>query len=193
MKTPHPQRVNASQLARLTNYSNASISNFVKAGILHKFDDGTFDLVTALEAIRAHEASRQQSGKRPEASRFRERYWKARTELIEVELSKAKAEVHSEAECSASLGQVLTSVWTEIKALPCRVQAAFPEIPGLETAVVNLVNDAAQRLQDFAKQNSAHIASQPPDVQRSRVFATDKSRNTVSANLTAKAPRQKIP
>jgi phage terminase Nu1 subunit (DNA packaging protein) len=189
MKTTHPKRVSGAELARLTDYSAASITNFVHAGILHRGSDHKFDLVTALEAIRAHEASRQQSGKRPESSQFRQRYWEARTGLIEVKLAKERGEVHSEQECSASLGQVLTSVWTEIKALPCRVQAAFPEIPGLETAVVNLVNDAAQRLQDFAKQNSAHIASQPPDVQNFKSFSGDKSRNTPNANLTAKAKR----
>ena len=152
------RRVHAAELARLSDYSPASITNFARAGILKKTADGKFNLIASLEAIRTHEASRQQSGKRPDAvklAKLRQLYLRRRIELIECEIAEARGLVHSRQECSASLGAILSGVWSEILALPNRAQSIRPEVSGLEELLVSLVNESADRLSRYHRENCA--------------------------------------
>jgi len=78
-------------------------------------------------------------------------------ELAEVELSEKRGELHPIKDCVASLGAILTTVNREIQALPARAQAAMPEAVGLEKVLTEIVNDAAVRIRDYAKEKGAKL------------------------------------
>ena len=152
------KRVTAAELSRLSSYSKSAITNFVHAGLLHKGTDGKFDCVHSLKQIQRHETARQQDGKRPvdaELAALRASLLKTRIARLQLEIDIASGKLHPIKDCVASLGLLLSSVWTEVQAMPHRIQAAHPEAPGLEATAIQIVNDSAQRLQDYAKDHGA--------------------------------------
>jgi len=79
---------------------------------------------------------------------------KAATKLKGLEESRLRGEMHAVKDCSASIGLLLSTTWQEIMALPSRLASAFPENPRIEGVAVSLVNECADRLQDFLKEHT---------------------------------------
>jgi hypothetical protein len=72
-----------------------------------------------------------------------------------LELKALAGELHSKKDCCSSFGECISTVWMEFSSLPGRIQAAHPEIQGLEKTVVDLINPIADRLNGFSKQHEA--------------------------------------
>lgn len=70
---------------------------------------------------------------------------------------KQKGELHSIKDCCMSLGAVLSANWIELTALPARLQAMHPEIPGLDKDMVTLLNELADRLQSLGRDKGATV------------------------------------
>lgn len=81
----------------------------------------------------------------------------AQGEESELKMRQMRGELHSVKDCTASLGEVLSTVWMEIQALPGRIQQAFPEVPTLLPQATTIVNDSAKRLQDFAESKGVKL------------------------------------
>lgn len=159
MKPAKSKKVTAAELSRVSGYSPPSITAWTKHGILQR-DRGRYDLAEALEAIKAHETKRASDGGHHdtgEIGKLKADLLRKRIEKLDAELAILRGKMHDTMECVASLGSVLSVVWTEITALPGRAQAAFPEIPGLESVLVSMIKETAASIRTFAEQTGADI------------------------------------
>lgn len=163
MKSAKSKRVTAAELSRIADYSPASITAWTRSGILQR-SRGRYDLAGALKGIKRHELRRGSDGGHDtgELGRLKRQLLEKKIERLDHELRILRGEVHDRRECVASLGYLLSGVWTEIKSLPGRAQAALPEASGLETLLVNIVNEAAGRITDFVREHGAEIKDNKP-------------------------------
>lgn len=141
--------------AKSQKASLQTVQNWERAGMPVESNNK----VDPLKALRWLTERVQKKSKRADLAEEKTRADVARINAIrvkaEVETATLRGELHSTAECQASVGQLLALLWIEITAFPSRGQSAHPETPGLEKTLIDIVNETAKRLSDFA--NSKHI------------------------------------
>jgi len=143
------KRVSAAEVARASGYSEAAISNFVRDGILTRSKDGKLDLVASLEAIRNHEAARQQDGKRGEHAELRRQYLAKRVELLQIAIDKERGRLHDVEECCRSLSEIRAVESRVLHGVADRVSMQFPEVAiKIKEAINKEIDEVLASLKD---------------------------------------------
>jgi len=128
------QRVNASELARRSDYSPATVSTWTRAGIL-KRKAGLYDLVESLEAIKRHESERGSDGshERGPLTDLKRKFLEKKIEKLTYEIAVATGTVHPKAACAQSMMAMLAAESRVLWTLPRSFKGAFPEISPQQT------------------------------------------------------------
>lgn len=157
-----PGAVSQTRFSKLVKCGHQKLQSFIRAGMPLN-SDGSVNVEDAKQWIADSQKSREKQhdlkNVKTEAEIAKLEAAKRKTDL---EIAVMKGELHPIRDCVASLGHICTSVWMEIQAMPSRIQAAHPEVPGLEKTATTIVNDAAQRLREFADAHARRTSASAP-------------------------------
>ena len=141
------ETVNASELARRSDYSAAAISAWTRAGKLTR-TKGHYNLIESLAAIKRHEQGRFTDGSHDSEGLLdlKRELLTRRIAKIDFELSVAKGELHSKVDCCQSLIALRGLESRALHSLGAKVSSRLPEVPGIRGIVDAEVDGIILRL-----------------------------------------------